>query len=85
MQIIKNNAHPGAVNHVLEQMVIYWETINDPWKYSTKIMKKQNGNYWEREHIEDHEQVKTEFTAFIEKSEAIQNLIGGIGWKKHTQ
>ena len=76
-EINKNNSHPGAVDHTLKQMVIYWETIDNPWKYSTKIMKKENGNFWEREHIENHEQLKSEFVEYF-NDDRIKSLVGGV-------
>jgi len=78
-QINKLNAHPGAVDYTLQQMSIYWETILNPNGYAVDIMKKENGNFNEREHIEDHEQVKKDYADFIENSEELKNIIRGIG------
>ena len=73
-QINKKKAHPGAVDHVLKQMTIYWETIDNPNGYAVKILKKENGNFWERENIADHEAVKVEYAAFIEASDKLKAL-----------
>ena len=78
-QFNKKKAHPGAVDYTLQQMTIYWEKIDNPNGYATGIMKKENGNFNEREYIEDHEQVKKDYADFIENSEELKNIIGGIG------
>ena len=77
--INKNSGHPGAIAHTLQQMCIYWEKIDSPWRYSAKIMGKENGNFWEREHISDHEQLKEEFSQFINQSPELKALVSGIG------
>ena len=76
---IKDKAHPGAVDYTLQQMVLYWEKINNPWKYSTNIMSKENGNFYERDHISDYEIVKKKLVEFLDNTPEIANLIGGIG------
>jgi len=76
---IKSKAHPGAIDHTLQQMVIYWEKINNPWKYSTNIMSKENGNFYERDHIKDYKVVKERLVEFLNNAPEIANLIGGIG------
>ena len=78
-QKFKQNKHPGAVNEVLEQMVKYWDNINNPWSYANAVLKTVNGNWCERDHIDRHESVKKEFDRFVANSEDLRFLLRDIG------
>jgi len=77
-QINKIKAHPGAVDEILRHFAVNWETVNTPHGLAKHMMEKLNGNYWEREHIEDYEQVKTGFTELCDK---FKDIIPNIGKK----
>ena len=78
-QLNKFGRHPGALSQTLQQLIQYWDTINDPQGYARSILKTIDGNWWEKEHIKDHEKLKQEFIQFINKSPELKALVGGIG------
>jgi len=77
-KINKDDCHPGAVDECLSQLVKNWSTIKSPWSYANIILKTTDGNWWEKEHIQDHQRLKAEFNEYIESSK-LKNLLGGIG------
>jgi len=72
-------AHPGAVAQTLRFLEHYWDQIDKPWAYANSILKTINGNYCERDHIDNHENVKAEFEIFVKESE-LTHLIRDVGW-----
>ena len=78
-QLNKFGRHPGALSQTLQQLIQYWDTINDPQGYARSILKTIDGNWWEKEHIEDHKQLKREFSEFLNKSPELKALVKGIG------
>ncbi len=55
---INGYGHPKAVLHCLNGLILYWDTIKNPWGWCNDIFDKQNGNYNERDAIATHESYK---------------------------
>lgn len=79
-QKIKAGIHPGALDQALIQLVKYWDEsdIKSPYGYLTDILKTTNGNWHEKEHIENHEKLKQDFAEYFD-NEKIKTLIKGVG------
>ncbi len=74
---VKTNesGHPQAILDSLKGVVQYWDTTNDPWGYTNKIMVTKSQNYHEADHIREHEEFKKAFDV----DPRIKGLLGGIG------
>ena len=78
-QKFKQKKHPVAVNQTLQALIIYWPDIKDPWRYANKVLATVNGNWNEKDHISEYDDVKKEFAAFVAKSEDLRFLVRDIG------
>lgn len=78
-KINKMNMHPGAVDYALKEMVKRYHEIDDLYGYGKSILKTANGNFCEKEHIDDHEQVKKDFAEYVNGSTELKAMIGKIG------
>lgn len=80
-KINKKNCHPGAVDYALKELLKRKDEIDDLYGYGKSILKTTNGNFHEKEHIEDHEQVKKDFAEFVNRSPQLKSMIEDIGKK----
>jgi hypothetical protein len=69
------NGHPGAILESLQGIIEYWPDAEKPFAYIETIMRTKNGNFNEREAIEQSAQFKAEWKA----SESVAKLLKGIG------
>jgi hypothetical protein len=74
-QQINSRGHPGAVIKALNALMEYWDSTKNPEGYVNSIMKTENGNYYEQDHIKAHETMKQEW-ADLENSDTLQSLKG---------
>ena len=72
-----NKGHPRAILETLEALVEYWGNIENVWTYGNKIMATKSGNYYEAEHIKQHE----EFKAALGSDLRFKDLLKPIGEK----
>ena len=77
-KMIAENVHPGALSDCLDQYRTRCDYIRNPYAYLRSILKKSNGNYWEKDHIENHNQIKQEFESYMAESD-IMNKLPEIG------
>ena len=52
------NHHPEAIFETLKGLIQYWPEIDKPFAYAQSIMKTKNGNYNERDHLQQTEEFK---------------------------
>lgn len=76
---VNNNAHPGAIDETLKALENYWDSTEKPYAYADSILKTKDGNWHEKDHIEDHEQTKTMWKNMLADSEELKKLVAGIG------
>jgi len=77
---VNKDFHPGAIAETLCSMEDghIFNSIKVPYAYANKILATKNGNWNEKDAIAKHEDVKAEFSAFVEKSD-LTELIRRIG------
>lgn len=87
-KINKKNMHPGAIDYALKGLLKrilsseqYEDKIDSFYGYAKSILKTANGNFCEKEHIEDHEQMKKDFAEFVANSTSLKAMLKGVGKK----
>ena len=66
-QLIKKSLngkiHPGCVHEMCEALVVYWEKAVEvgPYRYAMGVIKRANGNHWEKVAVEDHQEAQSVF------------------------
>lgn len=78
-KINKMNMHPGAVDYTVKELLKRYDEIEDFYGYGKRILKTANGNFCEKDHIEDHERVKKDFAEYVNGSPELKAMIGKIG------
>ena len=71
--------HPGAVDYTVKELLKRYDEIEDFYGYGKRILKTANGNFCEKDHIEDHERVKKDFAEYVNGSPELKAMIGKIG------
>jgi hypothetical protein len=69
------SGHPGAILETLRGLITYWPDAEKPFAYADTIMRTKNGNFNERDAIEQSAQFKADWKA----SESVAKLLKGIG------
>jgi len=67
---IKKQSHPKAMLKVGQGIFDLWESIKDPWAYAEKVMRVENGNFNERDRVQEHEKIKADFTVWLKSPDA---------------
>jgi hypothetical protein len=75
---MKARIHPGAIAEGLESTVKCSEHIREPWAYCIKVIKARSQMKYEKIHVKRHEKVMVAYKDFVDNSEAIQDLCGGM-------
>jgi len=70
---IKKKSHPAAMIKAGNALYDYWDTVSNPRGYLDGIMKFEDANANERDHIQTHEALKAEWRAW-ERSPAAQKI-----------
>jgi len=76
-KMTNESMHPGAIKETLQQIVNRWDSIEDPWPYSTSVCFKLSSEYAEKERIAEAEKLKKDLDAFLqtEQGQAITGLL----------
>jgi len=76
-KMTNESMHPGAIKETLQQIVNRWDSIEDPWPYSTSTCFNLSSKYGEKERIAEAEKLKKDLDAFLqtEQGQAITGLL----------
>lgn len=80
-QAVKKGGHPKAIDYALDHLAGRWKSVLDPWPYVESIFQMQNGNFWEREHVQESKDFQIVWESVDDKIKGLIdkiNIGGGI-------
>jgi hypothetical protein len=78
-QAVQEGAHPKAIDYSIEQLIIKWNNVGQPWPYVESIFQMKNGNFWEEEYIQESEKFKIEWESISDKIKGLVEQINNGG------